>query len=71
MENPRPSNLQTDETIKSQGWEAVARDDDGHVMTVCARDGINDETFKDWLLEVFDARWAVTKLQDTYVFRGS
>lgn len=33
MKNPMPVHLEPSETIRERGWQAEARDSDGHVMS--------------------------------------
>ena len=59
MQNPNPVNLQTDEEIKALGWPVWARDEDGHLMSMCARMENDDEAFGETLLEWFDLGWKI------------
>jgi len=62
MDNPKPINLMSDEHFRNQGWPALARDADGHVITMCAR-GKHESEFKDWLAECFDDNLTIINLK--------
>lgn len=61
MENPKPVNLMDDDHWRQLRWPAVARDKDGHAISMCAMD--DDATFNEWLRECFDDGLTVTDLR--------
>ena len=61
MEDPKPINVATDDEFRAQGWPAVARDADGHAVSVCARRE-HEDAFREWLAECFDSGYTVTNL---------
>lgn len=63
MEKPNPINLTTDDEFRKLGWAAVARDKDGHAITLCAPP-TSEPTFNEWLRECFDAGLTVTRLAE-------
>jgi hypothetical protein len=45
MQNPQPIHLTTDDEWRAAGWTFVARDSDGHTISVSGP----DEDNRDWL----------------------
>lgn len=50
MKNPRPVNLTTDDELRNLGWWAVARDRDGHLISMIC-DGAGDKSVADFFRE--------------------
>lgn len=61
MNDPKPIHLTTDDHWRSLGWPAVARDEDGHVISMCSKE--DAASFNEWLRECFDERLTVTNLE--------
>jgi hypothetical protein len=59
MQNPKHVNLMTTAEVRANGWEAEARDDDGHLMTTHAPFTSDDEALR-YLREAADEGWTVT-----------
>ncbi len=62
MHEPRPINLMTDDELRAQGWAAVARDADGHAMSVHAPFKNHFEKGK-YIAREYDRGNSITKLQ--------
>jgi hypothetical protein len=65
MDDPKPIHLTDDGYWWSLGWPAVARDEDGHVLSTCSKDG-DPQMFNEWLRECFENGWSVTNLTRTF-----
>ena len=61
MRVPHDVNLKGDSHFRNQGWDAVARDADGHAVWIWKRDD-DHQSFAEWLVECFDAGLTVTNL---------
>ncbi|TPE53050.1 hypothetical protein [Amaricoccus solimangrovi] len=59
MKSPKPVNLTPPAEIRAAGWEAEARDDDGHLMTTHAPFSSDAEALR-YLRESLDEGWTVT-----------
>lgn len=63
MQNPQPVNITSDDHWRELGWPCVARDKDGHVVTMYAVDDFDDEGFREFLAECYCDDLTVTKLR--------
>lgn len=43
MRNPNPINFMSSEEVRSAGWQAEARDDDGHLVSMIAPFDTDDD----------------------------
>lgn len=50
MKDPKPANLQTPDEVRAGGWQAEARDADGHLMS-CHAPFDNDEHLAEYVRE--------------------
>lgn len=60
MRDPKPINLTDDDYWRALGWPVIARDEDGHVITLYAH--TSGEGFNEWLRECFEDGLTVTNL---------
>ena len=65
MRDPKPINLTSDDYWRGLGWPAIARDADGHAMSVC--DDRYPESFAEWLKECEAEGHTVTNLKQASV----
>lgn len=56
MRNPMPINLMTSDEVRASGWQAEARDSDGHLISMHAPFGNEDDEGIVWFVREATSR---------------